>query len=131
MRELLRYRRKLVESQAAERNRLLMLLETTNIKLASVASDVFGVSGRAMLRAMIAGEASPETMADLAKGLLRRKRVDLILVLDGRVEEHRAVSTGNRPQAECDRDSPNCGRSREQVANALIRARSSRSRLTA
>ena len=50
LRELLRYRRKLVESQAAERNRLLKLLETANIKLASVASDVFGVSGRAMLR---------------------------------------------------------------------------------
>jgi transposase len=88
LRELLRYRRKLVESQAAERNRLLKLLETANIKLASVASDVFGVSGRAMLRALIAGEASPETMADLAKGLLRRKRADLILALDGRVEEH-------------------------------------------
>ena len=50
---MLRYRRKLVESQAAERNRLLELLETANIKLASVASDVFGVSGRAMLRALI------------------------------------------------------------------------------
>jgi transposase len=88
LRELLRYRRKLVESQAAERNRLLKLLETANIKLASVASDVFGVSGRAMLRALIAGEAPPETMADLAKGLLRRKRADLILALDGPVEEH-------------------------------------------
>ena len=74
LRELLRYRRKLTESQAAERNRLLKLLETANIKLASVASDVFGASGRAMLRALIAGEASPEAMADLAKGLLRRKR---------------------------------------------------------
>jgi transposase len=88
LRELLRYRRKLVESQAAERNRLLKLLETANIKLASVASDVFGVSGRAMLRALIAGEASPEAMADLARGLLRRKRDDLILALDGRLEEH-------------------------------------------
>ena len=63
LRELLRYRRKLTESQAAERNRLQKLLETANIKLASVASDVFGVSGRAMLRALIAGEASPEAMA--------------------------------------------------------------------
>jgi transposase len=51
LRELLRYRRKLVESQAAERNRLLKLLETANIRLASVASDVFGVSGQAMLAA--------------------------------------------------------------------------------
>jgi transposase len=88
LRELLRYRRKLVESQSAERNRLLKLLETANIKLASVASDVFGVSGRAMLRALIAGEASPQAMADLARGQLRRKHDDLILALDGRLEEH-------------------------------------------
>ena len=88
LRELLRYRRKLVESQAAERNRLLKLLETANIKLASVATVVFGVSGRAMLKALIEGTASAETMADLAKGQLRRKRVDLVLALEGRVEDH-------------------------------------------
>jgi transposase len=88
MRELLRYRRKLTESQAAERNRLLKLLETANIKLASIMSDVFGVSGRAMLRALIEGQASVEAMADLAKGQLRRKRSDLILALEGRMEEH-------------------------------------------
>ncbi len=88
LRELLRYRRKLTESQSAERNRLQKLLETANIKLSSIASDVFGVSGRAMLRALIAGEISPEAMADLARGQLRRKRDDLILALDGRVEEH-------------------------------------------
>ena len=88
MRELLRYRRKLVESQAAERNRLLKLLETANIKLACVMSDVFGVSGRAMLRALIEGKASAEAMAALAKGQLRRKCADLILALDGRIEEH-------------------------------------------
>ena len=88
MRELLRYRRKLTESQAAERNRLLKLLETANIKLASIMSDVFGVSGRAMLRALIEGQASVEAMADLAKGQLRRKRSELILALEGRMEEH-------------------------------------------
>jgi transposase len=88
LRELLRYRRKLVESQAAERNRLLKLLETANIKLASVASDVFGVSGRAMLKALIEGGASAEQMADLARGQLRRKRPELVLALDGRIEEH-------------------------------------------
>ena len=88
LRELLRYRRKLVESQAAERNRLLKLLETANIKLASVASDVFGVSGRAMLKALIEGSASAEAMADLARGQLRRKRDDLVLALEGRMEEH-------------------------------------------
>src|SRR5215475_8986746 len=88
LRDLLRYRRKLVENQAAERNRLLRLLETANIKLASVASDVFGVSGMAMLKALIAGDNSPDEMADLAKGKLRRKRVDLALALRGHVEDH-------------------------------------------
>jgi hypothetical protein len=53
LRDLTRYPRKLVQSQAAERNRLLKLLESANIKLASVATDVFGVSGRLMLRALI------------------------------------------------------------------------------
>ena len=55
-----------MESQAAERNRLLKLLETANIKLASVAKNVFGVSGCAMLRALI--KAVAEAMADLARG---------------------------------------------------------------
>src|SRR3954468_15300427 len=88
LRELLRYRRKLIEAQAAERNRLLQLLETANIKLASVMSDVFGVSGRAMLKALIAGSAAPEEMAALARGQLRRKRAELIEALTGGVEEH-------------------------------------------
>jgi hypothetical protein len=72
LRELLRYRRKLVESQSAERNRLLKLLETANIKLASVTSDVFGVSGWAMLKTLSEGNASAEDIAGLAKGQLRR-----------------------------------------------------------
>jgi transposase len=88
LRDLLRYRRKLIEAQAAERNRLLRLLETANIKLASVMSDVFGVSGRAMLKALIAGSAAPEEMADLARGQLRRKRAELIEALTGGIEEH-------------------------------------------
>ncbi len=102
LRELLRYRRKLVESQAAERNRLLKLLETANIKLASVMSDVFGVSGRAMLKALIDGVASAEAMADLAKGQLRRKRADLILALDGRNGGASSVPPGHHrwPPAE-------------------------------
>jgi transposase len=83
LRELLRYRRKLVESQSAERNRLLKLLETANIKLASVASDVFGVSGRAMLKTLSEGNASAEEIAGLAKGQLRRKHDELVLALEG------------------------------------------------
>src|SRR5207245_11120095 len=60
LRDLLRYRRKLVESRTAERNRLLKLLETANIKLATVASDVFGVSGMHMLEEILKGEATPD-----------------------------------------------------------------------
>ena len=88
LRDLTRYRRKLVESQSAERNRLLKLLETANIKLASVASDVFGVSGLLMLHALVQGKASPQEMAELAKRRLRNKIPELELALEGRVEEH-------------------------------------------
>lgn len=88
LRDLLRYRRKLVDSGTAERNRLLAVLETANIKLASVASDVFGVSGRLMLDALIEGKATPAQMARLAKGKLRDKLVELQLALEGSVGEH-------------------------------------------
>jgi len=88
LRDLLRYRRKLVENRSAERNRLQKLLETANIKLASVASDVFGVSGMKMLRALVRGDASPNEMAQLAKARLRKKLGELELALEGRVEQH-------------------------------------------
>lgn len=94
LRDLLRYRRKLTESQTAERNRMLKLLETANIKLATVASDVFGASGRRMLRALLDGTLTPEQMADLAKGRLRAKLVALAAALDGRVEEHHRFLLG-------------------------------------
>ena len=90
LRDLLRYRRKLVDGRSAERNRLLAVLETANIKLASVASDVFGASGRRMLDALIEGTATPAQMAQLAKGRLRLKLVELQLALEGSVgENHR------------------------------------------
>src|SRR6267143_1895076 len=88
LRELTRYRRKLVESRSAERNRLLKVLETANIKLSSVASDVFGVSGRLMLKALAKGEATPQAMAELAKRRLRSKIPQLELALEGKMEEH-------------------------------------------
>ncbi len=88
LRDLLRYRRKLVESGTSERSRLLSALETANIKLASVASDVFGVSGMLILAALIEGKSTPEQMARLAKGKLRDKLVDLQLALEGSVGEH-------------------------------------------
>jgi len=85
--DLVRYRRKLVQSQAAERNRLLKV-EGAIIKLGSVATDVFGLSGRLMLRALIEGEAKPQEMAALDKGKLRNKIPELELALEGNIEEH-------------------------------------------
>jgi transposase len=87
LRELVRYRRKLVESCSTERTRLLKLLETCNIKLASFASNVFGVSGMAMLRALAAHPATPSQMAALARGKLRDKIPALVLALDGQLDE--------------------------------------------
>jgi transposase len=88
LRDLTRYRRKLVESRTAERNRLLKLLETANIKLASMATDVFGVSGLLMLHALVEGKATAQEMAELAKKQLRKKIPELELALEGKVEEH-------------------------------------------
>jgi len=77
-----------VESRSAERNRLLKVLETANIKLASVVSDAFGASGLLMLQALAEGKATAPQMAQLAKKQLRKKIPELQLALEGRVEEH-------------------------------------------
>jgi len=88
LRELTRYRSTFIRERATLVNRVQKVLESANIKLASVASDVMGVSGRAMLEAIIAGQASPIEMADLAKGRLREKREALVKALEGRVKPH-------------------------------------------
>ena len=88
LRDLVRLRRSLTEARTTERNRTLKLLETANIKLASVASEVFGVSGMAMLKALIENKAAPTEMAELARGKLRCKREPLALALEGRMTEH-------------------------------------------
>jgi transposase len=87
LRDLTRYRRKLVESRSAERKRLLKLLESANIQLASVARDVLGASGRLMLEALVEGKATPQEMAGLAKKQLRKKIPELELALEGKMEE--------------------------------------------
>ena len=88
LRELLRYRTKVVQSRTAERNRVLKLLETANIMLSNVATDVFGLSGMDMLNALAQGETSPLQMAQLARGKLRKKTAALVLALHGHFEEH-------------------------------------------
>ena len=87
LRAMLRYRRKLVQSRSAERNRTLKVLEQCNLKLSSVASDVFGASGMAMLKALLQGQLNPQQMAQLARGKLRRKLQELADALTGLLRE--------------------------------------------
>ena len=94
LRDLTRYRSKLVQATAAERNRLLKLLESANIKLSSVASDVFGVSGWAMLQALVEGSQTPAEMAQLAQRRMRRKLAELERALHGRLEAHHRFLLG-------------------------------------
>jgi transposase len=90
LRDFVRLRRSLSEALATQQNRTPKLMESANIKLASVVSEVFGVSGRAMMKALIENTTSPQEMADLAKRKLRRKLEPLALALDGRLTEHQA-----------------------------------------
>ena len=89
LRDLTRYRRRLVQTRAAEVNRVQKILEQANIKLASVATDIMGVSSRAMLAALLKDAAQdPQQIAELAKGRLREKRPELALALEGRFRPH-------------------------------------------
>lgn len=88
LRELTRHRTNFVRERATLSNRIQKVLESANRKLASVASDVLGVSGRAMLAAVAAGEEDAARLAALAKGRLRKKREALEQALSGRVRPH-------------------------------------------
>lgn len=77
-----------------ETQRIQKTLEDAGIKLGSVASHVMGVSGRAMLLALIAGERDPEVLAELAKGRFRNKIPDLQRALRGRFGDHHALLLG-------------------------------------
>lgn len=88
LRELTRYRKTQVRERNQEVNRLQKVLEGANLKLAVVATDVLGKSGRDMLEAIVAGEQDAEALAILARGRLRAKLPDLRLALDGRVQPH-------------------------------------------
>jgi transposase len=88
LRDLTRQRTQLIRQRAAVSNRIQKVLEDANIKLASVASDVLGVSGRAMIAALIRGEQDPAQMAELAKRRMRAKIPELQRALHGQVTEH-------------------------------------------
>lgn len=106
LRDLVRYRTKVTQSRTAERNRLQKLLEGANIKLGSVATDVFGKSGLEMIQALIGGVETPTQMAEHAHGKLRSKIPELTRALDGRVDEHHRyiLRLQLRRMAELDRD---------------------------
>jgi len=91
LRELVRYRRSLIQQRSQVVNRIQKVLEGANIKLSSVASNVVGVSGRAMLEAMVAGSDDPQALAELAKGQLRDKRPALERALHGLVGPHQRL----------------------------------------
>jgi transposase len=88
LRELTRYRTRLVQERARVINRVQKLLEGANIKLSSVASDIMGVSARAMLAEIVAGQTDAEGMADLARGRMRSKIPELEKALTGIVQPH-------------------------------------------
>jgi len=90
LRDLTRYRVQQVRDQAQETNRLCKVLEDAGVKLTSVVSDVMGVSGRAMLAAMMEGTTDPAVLAELARGRLRTKLPALRRALEGRFRSHHA-----------------------------------------
>jgi transposase len=95
LRDLTRQRSQLVAEKASVANRIQKVLEDANIKLAGVATDVLGVSGRAMIRALIAGREDPEELAELARRRLRRKLPELRAALRGRASEHHRFLLGH------------------------------------
>jgi transposase len=94
LRELTRTRASFVQERARLSNRIQRVLEEANVKLASVASDVLGVSGRAMLAAMAGGEDDPAALAGLAKGRLKAKATELEEALEGRLLPHHRLVLG-------------------------------------
>jgi transposase len=91
VRDVIRYRRKLVQQRAAETQRLGGALQDAGIKLDSVASSIDTVSGLAMIAALIDGERRGQVLADLARGVMRSKISDLSLALEGRFDDHHAL----------------------------------------
>lgn len=91
LRELVRYRRRLIQQRSDGVNQIQKVLEGANIKLSSVATDIVGVSGRAMLEAMVNGVEDPQALVAMAKGRLRKKETDLREALQGLVGTHQRM----------------------------------------
>lgn len=88
LRELVRYRRSMIQERARELNRIQKVLEGANIKLAAVVSDIMGVSSREMLDAMVTGENDPKKLAEFARGTMKKKVDELELSLKGSMQPH-------------------------------------------
>jgi transposase len=91
LRDLTRYRQKLVQQRSSELNRLQKFLEDANIKLSSVVSDINGVSAQEMIQHLIADDMNPEQMAELAKGRLRNRLPELEKALEGYLSDHQRL----------------------------------------
>lgn len=91
LKELVRYRRSIVEERAREFNRIQKVLEGANIKLSSVASDIFGVSGKLILQSLVQGIKDPKQLAAHAKGTLKNKTAELERALQGLIGEHQKM----------------------------------------
>ncbi len=96
LRELTRYRKTLIQERSAEINRVQKVLEGANIKLGSVATNVLGVSGRAMLDALVNGTTDSNVLADLAQGRLRKKIPELQAALNGLIADHQRFVLGQQ-----------------------------------
>jgi transposase len=94
LRDLVRYRKRLIQAHTAEVQRIQKTLEDAGIKQGLGRTDVLGVSGRAILKALVAGERDPKTLAELAKGKLRKKLPQLRQALRGRFDDHHALLVG-------------------------------------
>lgn len=91
LRELVRYRRSIIEERARQHNRIQKVLEGANIKLGSVVSDIMGISSRDMLRAIADGEDDPEKLASFARRTMKKKKDELELALRGYINPHQRL----------------------------------------
>jgi transposase len=88
LRDLARYKRKLIQAIVSEKQRVEKILEDANIKLSSIASDTFGASGKRIIEELMKGELKPEAMAELTKGRLRSRKAEMKEALVGNMEDH-------------------------------------------
>jgi transposase len=91
LRELVRYRRSIIEERARQHNRIQKVLEGANIKLSSVVSDIMGVSSKDMLRAISEGEDDPQKLANFARRTMKKKKEELELALKGYIHPHQRM----------------------------------------